>query len=172
LSDKPKNLFQAAWVVNDLEEAMRRWIATARIGPFFVVSHVRVERVKYRGAPGTLDFSSALAQAGPMQIELIEQHSDGPSAYRDAFPKGNEGFHHVAMMTQTYEADLELLRSAGNVAATEGMFGDMRFAYVDTRARLGHMTEIIDDCESIKKIFKKVADAAVDWDGTDPIRYA
>jgi hypothetical protein len=171
LSDKPASLFQAAWVVNDLDESMRRWIATARVGPFFVVSHVRVGRVKYRGAPAALDFSSALAQAGPMQIELIEQHSDGPSAYRDAFPRGREGFHHVAMMTQTYDADLERHRSEGSVAATEGLFGDMRFAYVDTRARLGHMTEIIDDCDSIKKIFKMVADAAVDWDGSDPIRH-
>jgi Glyoxalase/Bleomycin resistance protein/Dioxygenase superfamily len=150
---------------------MRRWLTTARIGPFFVVSHVKVGQVKYRGAPATLDFSSALAQAGPIQIELIEQHGDRPSAYRDAFPRGKEGFHHVAMMTQTYDADLERYRSEGNVAATEGMFGDMRFAYVDTRAQLGHMTEIIDDCESIKKIFKMVADAAVDWDGSDPIRY-
>ena len=171
MSGKSTSLFQAAWVVNDLNESMRHWIATARVGPFFVVSHVKVERVRYRGAPAPLDFSSALAQAGPLQIELIEQHSHEPSAYRDAFPKGKEGFHHVALMTQAYDADLERYTSQGNVAATEGMFGDMRFAYVDTRARLGHMTEIIDECESIKKIFKTVADAAVDWDGSDPIRY-
>jgi hypothetical protein len=49
LSDKPTSLFRAAWVVNDLEESIRRWIATARVGPFFVVSHAKVERVKYRG---------------------------------------------------------------------------------------------------------------------------
>ena len=39
--------------------------------------------------------SCAFAQAGPMQIELIEQHTDGPSVYRDMFPAGTGGFHHL-----------------------------------------------------------------------------
>ena len=36
---------------------------------------------------------------------------------------------------------------------------------------LGHMLEIIEDGDSIKNIFKMIADAAVDWDGRNPIRY-
>jgi methylmalonyl-CoA/ethylmalonyl-CoA epimerase len=59
---------------------MQRWIATARAGPFFVNAHAGVENTRYRGEPMAIDFSGALAQAGPMQIELIQQHSDTPSA--------------------------------------------------------------------------------------------
>ncbi len=165
------SLIQAAWVVNDLEQSMQRWIETLRVGPFFVVPHCKVEGVSYRGAPAPLDFSAALAQAGPMQIELIQQHGDGPSAYRDMFAKGQEGFHHCCVMTNTFDADLERHRAAGSSAATQGSFGDMRFAYVDTRPHLGHMLEIIEDRDSIKNIFKMIADAAVDWDGRNPIRY-
>jgi len=87
------------------------------------------------------------------------------------YPKGQEGFHHLCMMTNDFDAELAHHRSEGSPAATQGAFGDMRFAYVDTRARLGHMTEIIEDRESIKAMFKVIADAAASWDGTDPIRY-
>jgi len=161
---------QAAFIVNDLEQAVRHWIKTARVGPFFIVPHAKVERILYRGAPAELDFSGALAQAGPLQIELIQQHNDGPSAYRDMYPKGREGFHHLCTMTQDFDAEIARLRAEGSPAATEGAFGDMRFAYIDTRARLGHMTEVIEDRDSIKSLFKMIADAAAGWDGTDPIR--
>jgi hypothetical protein len=164
-------LFQVAWVVNDLEAAIHHWVMSARVGPFFVVPHVPIGEVLYRGVPAALDFSSALAQAGPIQIELIEQHSPGPSAYRDVFAKGQEGLHHLATMTSTFDADIERYKSQGSLAVTEGIFGDMRFAYVDTRARLGHMTEIVEDRESIRKVFKIVADASLGWDGSNPIRY-
>ena len=164
------HFFQAAWVVNDLEKAIQHWLNTG-VGPFFVVAHSKVERVLYRGAPATLDMSAGLAQAGPMQIELIQQHNAGPSAYRDMFPVGQEGFHHLCMMTNSYDAVLDRYQSQGCVAATEGYFGDMRFAYVDTRSTLGHMTEVIEDRDSIKSMFKLIADASVDWRGDNPIRY-
>jgi Glyoxalase/Bleomycin resistance protein/Dioxygenase superfamily len=169
--ERSTHLFQVGWLVNDLEAAINHWITAARVGPFFIVPHVEVKDVLYRGAPAVLDFSAALAQAGPIQIELIEQHSPGPSAYRDVFAKGEEGLHHLATMTSSFHADVERHRLQGSVAVTEGFFGDMRFAYVDTRAQLGHMTEIIEDRESIKQIFKTVADASIDWDGSNPIRY-
>lgn len=165
------NLFQVAWVVNDLERSIRHWLNTTGVGPFFVIRHAKLERIEYRGAPAALDMSAGLAQAGPIQIELIQQHDDGPSAYRDAFPKGQEGFHHLCTMTDSFDADVDRYRSQGCPAVTQGAFGDMRFVYVDTRASLGHMTEIIEDRDSVKKMFKLIADAAVDWRGDDPIRY-
>jgi hypothetical protein len=171
MNEPTTSFFQVAWVVNSLEDSMQRWLTTTRCGPFYVVPHAKVERVLYRGAPASIDFSTALAQTGPIQIELIEQHSDGPSAYRDVYAKGQEGFHHLCMMTNSFDADLERHRLEGSPVATQGAFGDMRFAYVDTRARLGHMTEIIEDRASIRQLFKMVADAAVDWDGTKPVRY-
>jgi hypothetical protein len=171
MSGRSMSLYQVAWIVNDLEKSIRRWLESAGVGPFYVFRHAKVDGVLYRGTPATLDFSAALAQAGPIQIELIQQHSDGPSAYRDVFPKGQEGFHHLLMMTNAFDSEIERYRSQGSVAVTQGVFGDMRFAYVDTRPQLGHMTEIIEDRASIKQIFKMIADAAADWDGSHPVRY-
>lgn len=162
--------FQAAWIVNDLDAAMRHWIETMRVGPFFVIPHPAVENARYRGTPTTIDFSGALAQAGPFQIELIQQHSVGPSAYRDTFAPGEEGFHHMCTFVADIDAEIEHYRGLDAALAFEGSFGDMRFAYIDTRATNRCMTEIIEDRASIREIFKLVADAAVDWNGKDPIR--
>lgn len=164
-------LFQAAWLVDDLERAVKSWLATTNVGPFYLIPHAQVERLQYRGKKSSIDMSGALAQAGPLQIELIEQHSDGPSAYRDVFPKGQEGFHHLGRMTRTFDVDLEQYRRQGLTVAAEGAFGDTRFAYIDTRSVLGHMTEVIEDRDSIKSIFKIVADASADWDRSDPVRH-
>ena len=49
----------------------------------------------YRGAESKLDLQVAVAQAGPVQIELIEQFCDRPSVYRDLFGTGESGFHQI-----------------------------------------------------------------------------
>ena len=66
-----QSYFQAAWVVNDLEEAMQRWIKTARVGLFLVLAHVVIQHARYRGEPTTLNLSAYLGRDGPIQIALI-----------------------------------------------------------------------------------------------------
>jgi catechol 2,3-dioxygenase-like lactoylglutathione lyase family enzyme len=161
---------QAAWIVNDVEGAARRWSETTGIGPFFIIRHAQVLDVRYRGAPAELDFSAALAQAGPLQIELIQQHGGANSAYRDVYAEGEEGFHHVCTMVHDFDSEMRRYAQQGVVAVTEGAFGDMRYAYVDTRPLIGHMTEIIEDKASIKEMFGQIASAAACWDGSEPLR--
>jgi Glyoxalase/Bleomycin resistance protein/Dioxygenase superfamily len=162
--------FQVCWIVNDIDAAMRRWVESARVGPFYVNRHIKVDGYRHRGRPVAIDFSGALAQAGMLQIELIQQHSDTPSAYRDSFAPGQEGFHHICRFVTDYEAEVQRYRGLGLEPAAEGVFGDMRFAYIDTRTTIDCMTEIIEDRPSIRAYFKTVSDAAIDWDGRDPIR--
>lgn len=172
MSGFPQQFFQAAWIVNDLEEAINRWVKTAQVGPFFVIPHSEVQDVRYRGGQSIdLDFSVALAQAGPIQIELIQQHNEGPSAYRDTYAAGQEGFHHMCGFVDDYDAEVERQARLGFPVAHAGWVGDMRFAYLDTRASLGFMTEIIEDRQYVRDLFKMVADAAVGWDGDEPVRF-
>ena len=42
----------------------------------------------YRGTASGVDMQVAVAQAGPVQIELIQQHCDRPSVYRDLVEHG------------------------------------------------------------------------------------
>src|SRR5687768_5771592 len=105
--------FQVAWVVDDLEAAMQRWLKTTRVGPFFVNAHIDPGPVLYRGRPTGVDYSVALAQAGAIQIELIEQHNDEPSVYQEHGPGGAGGVHHMACFAPDFDAEVAHLRGQG-----------------------------------------------------------
>ncbi len=160
-------IFQFSWVVPDLEEAARRWHRTLGIGPFLVNRHLAVGDLRYRGAAACTDFSTAIAQAGPVQIELVEQHDAGPSCYRDTVAVGVEAMHHVAIIASDYDGAVATYLGRGFNVATSGTFGDVRFCYVDTAGALGHMVEILEDKPTIRAFFAAVARAPERWDGRE-----
>ena len=158
-------VIQNAFIVNDLEAAMHRWHATLGTGPFMVAEHIQLENVVYRGAEVELDISAALAQSGDMQIELIQQHSDGPSCYRDQYAPGEEGFHHVAILCEDHKAVYRQYVDAGMVSATEFGSSDHKIAYMDARATIGAMVELYPDNDGIRGLYDMVRDIHKGWDG-------
>jgi hypothetical protein len=160
-----QQLIQNAYVVNDIDEAIERWHALWGIGPFFVRRHIVMSHVLYRGAPSQIDISAVYVQAGPIQVELVQQHCNAPSAFRDMYPAGTEGFHHVAVLPQDHQQLLDHYAALGFVVATEiRTAGGRGAAYVDTRAMLGHMTEVYMPGEGIETLYRMVAEASARWD--------
>lgn len=166
----PTQFCQAAWVVPDLEAAMLRWATISRVGPFYVNRDVQMEQARYRGQPTNIPVRLAIAQAGGVQIELIEQLDDTPSVYRDSVPRGQEGFHHMAAFVDDVEAEIARYAATGAELAYDGYFGDVRIGYVDTRKHLGFMVELFDHKPGMDALFARVAEEARGWDGGDPIR--
>lgn len=167
------NAFQSAWVVDDINEAANLWAEKTGIGPFFLTDYqegVLVDTV-YRGTSSPLTMKTALAQAGEMQIELIQPTGNRPSAYRDTVPEGRAGFHHIALWSDDVDADIAHYNEKGfQVAARGSAGGIVQFAYIDTSAVFGHMIELVEKNQIIQAVFKDVADAAIGWDGSDPVR--
>jgi hypothetical protein len=164
----PHRTIQNAYFVNDIDAAIDRWHRLWGVGPFFVRRHIVLPKVSYRGRLATLDISAAYVQAGPIQVELVTQHDNGPSAFREAFADGQEGFHHVAMIPHDYAATLEHYASLGFPVITELRTASGRgAAYVDTRAILGHMLEVYWPSDSLTELYSEVAKAAANWDGRD-----
>ncbi len=171
VKSEQKRVIQICWVVDDIDAAMANWTATMGIGPFIIFRDLKLDTVRYRGTPTSTWMSIAIAQAGGVQIELVQQHCDNPSAYRDIVAKGRNGMHHIAIYVSDYEGALRHFTDQGFVAAIDGLFGEMRFAYVDTFEKLGCMVEIIEAHSVQDAIFARVAEAAEGWDGvTDPVR--
>lgn len=168
-----RTIFQNAWVVDDLEAAMHHWIRICNVGPFFVLDHDSdIVDVTYRGRPSSLSMRLAIAQAGPVQIELVEPTGDTANCYRDTIRPGIVGFHHVCTWTRDIDADIAHYESLGYVAANTGRVRDsVRFAYFDTAAALGCMVEIIEHTPEVEAIFRMIAEEGRNWDGKDPIRY-
>jgi hypothetical protein len=159
---------QTAWVVEDLDRAMEHFIATLAIGPFFVMRHVQNEW-EYKGRPVIPEISLALAQTGAMQIELIQQHDDTASPYLDV-PPSVATVHHIGAITTDFDADLAHFAAQGVELVYHTTFGAARVAYMDTRASIGCMTELVDPDDDIRGLFTLIADAGTDWDGSDPVR--
>ena len=171
--DKPtdRTIFQNAWVVDDVEAACLKWVEQMGVGPFFVTDYDNVfEQVSYRGEPAKLDMIVAIAQAGPVQVEIIQPKVER-CAYRDSVPAGTDAFHNMCVWTDDIDADTEYFESLGYAAANRGAVGDIEFAYYDTRPLMGCMLEVVTRGPGIIERFAQIAKAAEDWDGRDPIRY-
>lgn len=168
-----KQYNQIAWVVDDLDKAVQQWQQTARIGPFFVGSHVGpiFTEATHRGRPAEIDISCAIAQAGGVQIELIKQHGNAASPYRDVFAEGESGLHHICSFVDDVEAECRNYQGHGfEVVMNAVIAGETHVAYVDTRPMIGCMTELMGRQGLAVKMFEAAAAAAADWDGTDPVR--
>jgi catechol 2,3-dioxygenase-like lactoylglutathione lyase family enzyme len=162
---------QNGYVVRDIEAALRHWTEVLGVGPFFLFERVPIDDFRYRGRPSPLEVSIALANSGPLQIELIQQRNDAPSMYRDFLAAGHEGLQHVACWTETFDADLARLEGAGYEVGQSGRIGEGgRFVYLLTEAHPGTVVELSETGGPKGRFFRHVAEAARGWDGSDPVR--
>lgn len=163
------NVVQSCFAVDDIDVAMQHWQAALGAGPFHVFRAVELE-VIHRGVPRPLRLSIGLAQVGATHVELIQQLGDDPSVYRDAFPEGGGGFHHVAVLVPDVDAARRFYEERGIEIAMSLTFGRTPVIYADTRRELGCMTEVLRDDDAIVELYAHVAATAAGWDGTDPVR--
>ena len=159
-------IIQNAYVVNDVDEAVARCHQLWGLGPFFVRRNFVLEDVTYRGAPSALEISVAYVQSGDIMVELVTQLNDAPSAFRDVFAPGQEGFHHVAVEMDDHDRQVAHYRDLGFEVVTELSTPEGRGAsYIDTRVALGHMVEVYKVNESLRDLYARVKQASEDWNG-------
>lgn len=162
-------IVQLGYLVKDVEQAAREWIALLGAGPFLLTPQVTLEYI-HRGEPAVVVASGALGQAGVVQIELIQQDSQGPSLYRDTIPEGAEGLHHVAVVVDDLDVEVRRMEAVGVSVAAWIEYGGMRVAHMDTVSRLGFMVELIERSRACDALFEMSRNAATGWDGQDPCR--
>lgn len=155
------NFFQIAYVVSDLEQAMRAFRALQGIERFQTNRDVKIST---RAGPANLHF--ALAFVGAQQIELIEPAGGADGVYRDALPR--EGFamrlHHLGHLTRSDDEWRHIqaaVAASGRETAVAGTFEHegvalMHYLYVDTRAELGHYLEYMCQTEAGRDLFAAV----------------
>lgn len=162
---------QAGYVVRDIEAAMRHWVEVLGVGPWFYAARAPIEAFQYQGQSSPVEVSIALANSGPLQIELIQQRNGAPSMYRDFLAAGHEGLQHLAYWTTQFEAALARALAQGYRIGQEGRVGQPgRFAYLLTEGHPGTVVELSDISGPKGQMFARIAEAARTWDGTEPIR--
>ena len=123
---------QNGYVVHDIEAAMKHWSQVLGVGPWFYSKRAPIEGFEYKGSSSDCEVSIALANSGPLQIELIQQRNNAPSMYRDFLAAGNEGLQHIAYWSDHFDDALAKALSFGSEIGQRGHVGaDGRFAYFD-----------------------------------------
>lgn len=172
-------IVQYAYVVNDIDEACHRWIEMFGAGPFFKVPHYHGLNHRYRGRRAEEDVNHAQGQAGPAQIQFTQQHNDAPSIWRDMYPKGSQGLHHIMIMVDDFDTEKQRFENYGCVAAEEfdcPLSADpnptiARCAYMDARHLIGCFVELFEENPIVRHEIVELKALHETWDGkTDPIR--
>ncbi|GAA1874809.1 hypothetical protein GCM10009836_64940 [Pseudonocardia ailaonensis] len=145
---------QIAYLVDDLGAAAERWAARG-VGPFLRRARTRLEASR-DGRPVVHDLSIALAQWGPVMLELVELHETGVPELR--YP---QGVHHVAEFVDSVaEARAASVARGWPIAIdlVSPQAGPVVFA--DARAELGHFVEYYEPSEAILALYARVKESA------------
>jgi len=165
-------IVQYAYVVEDLDRAMRDFQGGLGVGPWFVRGPFQPPEGRLRGRPATFTVSLARGFAGHVMIELIQQHDDAPSVFHEGGGTRRYGFHHWAMITKSFEEDLDRYRAVGyQQAFSDRLPSGSRVVYLDSRRDLPGMIELVEHTEAQERAYTQIYEAAIGWDGTDPVRH-
>lgn len=162
---------QLGMVVRDAEAAMKEW-GKLGVGPWFTMRDFVVDDFVYRGKSSPAPkLTLCFAHSGPLQIELIQQHNDVPSGYREFIESGRQGAQHVAAWFNdhaSYDAKRADLLARGFQIVHEGAShaNDARFAYFATGEPGGLQFEIAEALLPPLDDFRRTMEqAAEQWDG-------
>lgn len=164
-------VIQNGFVVRDIEAAMHHWATVLGIGPWFHVPRLTMSGAVHRGRPTDVEISIALANSGDLQLELIQQLNDAPSPFKEFLDAGHEGLQHMAFASHGLAADLERLNGEGySVIYRCDVVGRGALAYLATESHPGTMVELVEMTPGRRAVYQRVADAARNWNGADPVR--
>jgi hypothetical protein len=164
------DVIQLAYFPTNFDAAMKYWIETIGVGPFFVLNDVRLIDMKYKGQPTDAPFTMAIGYWGDIQIELIKSDSAAPSLYAGEYAV-RDRLHHVCVFVDSIAEARRACAEAGAEVIVEGKVGeDGEVIYVDPGQGPGFVIEYLQPMSGSEGLFQMMKDAARDWDGSDPVR--
>jgi len=143
------NIAQICVIVPDLDKAVENYWKIFGIGPweFYTYGKPLVKRMTRRGQPCEYRMRVALANVGPMRIELIEP-LEGDTVYGEFVEKHGYGVHHVGVLIDSMADALTRADGAGLEMTQDGAgFGpddDGHYAYLATEDLIGTTIELIE----------------------------
>ena len=143
---------------------MKRWVEILRVGPWFYNTRVPVKDFYFRDSRAPIEVSVALANSGPVQVELIQQRNDAPSFYREFVAAHGEGLQHVAYWTSHFDEDMERAAGHGLRPVMGGQVGtNGRYAYFDTGFHPGSVVELSEVSGLKGDLFRRIRDPIRDF---------
>ena len=146
---------QIAYIVANIDDAIRAWNIEMGVGPFAVARDVApFAGAHYRGEPcDDLRLNLAFAYLGDVQLELIEQLDERPSIYREMLDRGNPGLHHYCFGVDDYSSACQSLMKTGFEPVVQAGDADNGMMYCQSRTIPGLILEIIPWNDNSKRYF-------------------
>jgi methylmalonyl-CoA/ethylmalonyl-CoA epimerase len=148
LSLLKNGIAQIAFVVKDLDETVKNFYHIFGVGPwsFYTYKKPFVKEMSRNEADTDYAMRIALANIGPIRIELIEQ-LEGDTVYEEFIKKHGYGIQHLGIVVDDIEKELEEAKKAGLKMTMDGsgfgLDGDGRYAYLETENLIGTTLELI-----------------------------
>jgi len=159
-------------VVRDLDAALEYWTQTVGAGPFFRIDTIAhdyfFQREVELPAPA---MSIALGNWGDLQIELIHPEDDSDATWHEFLRSRGGGMHHMSVWTSDFDAMIDTALARGMQYEARGQLtGGGRYAYFQSARPDEPLIEVADIGFEAQQLFDHIRDAAIDWDGSDPVR--
>ena len=163
---------QVGYVTTDLMKTITHFIDNARIGPWFVAADRYLRQVNYRGTIMDVKLSTAHANSGGMQIEIIEPGPLQQSIYSEWLAHGERTLvQHLAFWVPDFQAAFRLATARGYEAILHGSAAQGGFAYFQHPAMPEFTLEATEITPARMGKYQLIAQAAANWDGADPVRF-
>jgi len=139
---------QVAYVVHDLDAAVKHWADDLGIGPFtvYTLNPPALKNCIYKGKATDFGLRHAMGWSGTTQIELV-QPLHGPSIFQDQLDSTGQGLNHIGCIVQDHPAAVADFLERGfkplQSASGFGAEGDGAFAYFQPPFGAGTIVELI-----------------------------
>lgn len=157
------SVFQLGYVFPNIAAPIKHYVDVMGSPGFYRLDDVAVVDQTYMGAPLDCRQNIAFGFVGAFNIELIEPIS-GSSSYTEFLERNPAGgLHHIGCKVYDMQQAISDLKANGYPVIQTGRFGEAtHFAYCDTRAVLGHYTEIISFDHPTEALFERIRNGLAD----------
>lgn len=140
---KQGDVIQVAYVVRDIDRAMKNYWENFGIGPWEVYTFgpPAVRDSVVRGKPSDHTYLLAIARIHGVQLELM-QPLTGRSIYDEFLESKGEGVHHIKLFFPSCGKALADFARKGIRVIQSGKIDEDEFYYLDTERLLGYVLEI------------------------------
>jgi len=148
---------QVAYMVTDIDAAIKQWHDEFGIGPFLVTRNAKpLTNAYYRGREmEEARLHIAFAYVGDMQLELIELIGDTPSHYKEALDRKQTSVHHYAVCVEDFPKAYNYALDNGYISLIDaGIDGLARMSYVENDE--GQILEVIEWNPMTKPYFEEI----------------
>jgi methylmalonyl-CoA/ethylmalonyl-CoA epimerase len=141
LEGEETHIFQVGVVVKDLDQAIAQ-LTSLGLGPFKVRTVIHPSAT-VRGKKVSYQVRLALAQQGPVQLELIE-YQKGTTIQKEFLDQRGEGIHHILFNVRNLDKALEISQQKGiEVLQQDRFVGGGGLAYLGTDQPGGIIFEVV-----------------------------